>query len=191
MKGKSRNQRDTTWTDLRTEIQRVCAGLNLDVKPLNIHEWAAVEYRVISHFTGDRRIGMTWMWENRIRGKFDSYGKEIGTWEELCDALRAVIPADGRYWLFLEDSLRLNTKFWGYSGDMKSIIALLSELPVCDFYIVSKKLRWVAGESHEGILFAYGEIAGALCNHFEPVPPETAIEDQRHGQAILPQGEKQ
>jgi hypothetical protein len=150
------------------EVRRICADFNLPVKPLNIHEWRAVEYRVVSRFTGDERVGLTWMWENRIRVDFDCCDKMFEDWQSVCDTLRAIVPPAESLWLFLEDQLRLKTKFWGYSGDITSIVVLLGELPPDDFYIVSKKLRWVAGQNHHDVLFAYGELAEPLRNLLSP-----------------------
>jgi hypothetical protein len=157
-----------TWTDLRIEVQNICDSLALKIKPLDIHEWSAIEYRIISHFTGDKQLGFTWMWENRISDRFDHYSKNTSGFEAIREVLPAAMDHDESVWFFIEDSFRLKTKFWGYSGDIHSLLLLLGELPGCDYYIVSKKLRWVVGENHSDVLFAYGEIAEKFRTHRNP-----------------------
>ena len=152
----------TTWTDLRIHIQKTSEQLKLDIKPIGFHTWPAVEYRVVHKFTGDDRVRLTWMWEERILDSFDHADKHIPQFTEMCDIFRAIICADEPLWLFIEDNLRLKTKFWGYSDTIGSILALLGELPGLDFYIASKKLEWVAGQNHSDVIFAYGDLAEKL-----------------------------
>ncbi|WP_271001750.1 DUF6756 family protein [Listeria seeligeri] len=148
-----------SWTDLRVQVQKEIDKTSLDIRSLNIHEWPAIEYRIMKHFANDERFGFNWMWENRIDDSFDYYAKEIFDFELLKRLMLKSINNNEYVWLFLEDSYRQKSKFWGYSGKISSIMSLLDNLPLCDYYIVSKKLKWVTGQNHHDILFGYGEIA--------------------------------
>ena len=153
---------------MRIEVQKISEQFKLDIQPIGIHAWPAIEYRVTHHFTGDQRIGLTWMWENRILDSFDHAAKHVPDFTEACDVFLAIISTDEPLWLFIEDTMRLKTKYWGYSGTIGSIVTLLSELYGLDFYIVSKKLKWVAGQNHSDVVFAYGDLAEKLRRYFDP-----------------------
>ena len=149
--------KETTWTDFR-----ICDAMSLDVVPCGIHEWQSVEADVIAHFTHDSEPKMTWMWENRITPQFPCYGVMHTGWDMVYDTFTAIIPNSESLWLFLEDSLDMEPKYWAYSGTIVSMMTLLGELPGCDYYLVSKKLAWVVGENHSDVLFAYGDMADLL-----------------------------
>jgi hypothetical protein len=106
------------------------------------------------------------MWENHISSNFEQYSKHVPQYSALSNILDNVISHDDALWLFLEDTLSNQTKFWGYSGKIKPILTLLGELPLLDFFIVSKKLEWLVGQNHHDVLFGFGEIASSLerCN---------------------------
>ncbi|MDR3237475.1 MAG: hypothetical protein LBT84_03140 [Spirochaetia bacterium] len=155
----------STWTELRIEIDKCIKDDNLQIKPLNIAKWNEIEHKIINHFTGLNN-GFTWMWENNILNKFDHYTKEISDFSILSKILLEIIDKNELIWLFLEDNLNLQSKYWGYTGKINDIVKLLGELPLYDFYIISKKLKWIIGQNHEDIVFSYGEIAKELKIYF-------------------------
>ena len=114
------SRKETTWTDFRVEVQRTCTRMGLDVVPLGIHEWRSVETTVISHFTHDSEPAMTWMWENRITPEFPAYAVMHTGWDMVYDTFTTIIPSSESLWLFLGDSLNMETKVWAYTGTILS-----------------------------------------------------------------------
>ncbi|MDR1821604.1 MAG: hypothetical protein LBQ91_04105 [Oscillospiraceae bacterium] len=137
-----------SWTDFRIEIQKIIAEHQLNIVTLNIHDWKPIEHRIMEYFTGAKNSELTWMWENNILSKFKCYAKEVSDSKQLFNVLLDIVNHNEAVWLFLEDSLHWKTKFWGYSGNIEAIVTLLKELPLRDFYIISKKLKWVIGQNH-------------------------------------------
>jgi hypothetical protein len=155
------DKNEPTWTKFRIEIDKSIKNNNLKIIPLNITQWNKIEHKIINFFTGTNG-GFTWMWENKILKKFDSYAKQIDDYEILEDIIKNNIGQNELLWIFLEDSINGQSKYWGYSGKIDDIIKLLGDIFLNDFYIVSKKLKWIIGQNHEDILFGYGEIAKKL-----------------------------
>ena len=158
------------WTDLRGETARVIAAGGLDIEPLGLAAWRAVECRVTGHFT-NCESGLYWSWENAIAETFDRAAAPVPDFADVASILSVCIPHDERVWLFLEGSRGGRAKFWGYEGTVPAITALLGELPYCDFYIVSKKLAWLAGQDHHDVLYGVGGIAAAMREQFSHIKP--------------------
>jgi hypothetical protein len=155
----------STWTEIRIAIDKSIKNHNLQIEPLNITKWNRIEYKIINHFTGVNN-SFTWMWENNILNKFEHYAKEISDYSILQKIFFAIINKNESLWLFLEDNLKYQSKYWGYTGKINDIMKLLGNIPLCDFYIVSKKLKWIIGQNHEDVIFGYGEIAKELQLYF-------------------------
>ncbi|GHU65736.1 hypothetical protein AGMMS49983_13980 [Clostridia bacterium] len=165
------------WTNLRVQIKKTIEEHHLDIVALNIYEWRAVENRIAEHFIGTKNTELFWMWENHITSNFKQYSKQVSEFSELSRILKNVINHDEVLWLFLGDTLHGQTKFWGYSGNIEPIVALLEELPPLDFYIVSKKLEWLIGQNHHDILFGFGEIISSLAEKVKMI--EIQFETER------------
>jgi hypothetical protein len=148
---------DNSWTKLRIEINNCIKDYNLKIEPLNINKWNEIEHKIINYFT-ETNDGLTWMWENKIINKFDSFAKQISDFNILIEIIYETINKEELLWFFVEDTLNYKTKYWGYEGKITEIIKLFKEIHLDDFYIVSKKLEWVIGQNHHDILFCFGEI---------------------------------
>ena len=70
--------------------------------------------------------------------------------------LDRIIPNELCYVLF-EDINRCRTKYWLYEMFPQELITVLSEVPYDDFYIVSKKFKWLISECHEEVVYFVGE----------------------------------
>jgi hypothetical protein len=148
---------DNSWTELKIEIENCIKNYNLKIESLNINKWNVIEHRIINYFTGTNE-GFTWMWEERILSKFNSFSKPISDFNILEKIICEIINEKELLWIFIEDTLNYETKYWGYEGKIKDFMKLLGELCSCDFYIISKKLEWVIGQNHSDVLFGYGKI---------------------------------
>ena len=136
--------KNNTWTDLRIELEKIIANRQLAIRPLGIYEYPGIEYRVVKHFTGDESWGMSWMWENRVKKNFISFSRHCPDFSIIASEFLANIKNDEQIWFFIEDSLRQKSKFWGYSGCITDFVGLLEDLPLADFYFVSKNERTIA-----------------------------------------------
>ncbi|MDF5737958.1 MAG: hypothetical protein PUQ00_20480 [Nostoc sp. S13] len=47
--------------------------------------------------------------------------------------------------------------FWLYEGGIAVIADLIGEIYGFEYYIVSKKLEWLLGEDHNGVLIGVGQ----------------------------------
>jgi hypothetical protein len=150
-----------TWTDSRMEIKNCINNFNLEIIPLNIIKWNEIEHKIINHFT-KTKDGFTWMWENKILKEFDFYAEQITDFDILIKILSEIINPNEVVWVFIEDTLNYETKYWGYEGKINYIIKLFKEIHLDDFYIISKKLEWVIGQNHHDVLFGFGGIKKIL-----------------------------
>lgn len=143
-----------SWTHLRIEIEKCIKELDLGIISINIMEWEQIQCNVVEHFTG-AKSGFTWMWEEKILfNTFDHYANYPVDLKTRQIILSESINYDELLWLFIADS----HKYWGYEGKIKDILKLLSKIQSPDFYIASKKLKWVIGRNHHHALFGFGEI---------------------------------
>lgn len=67
------------------------------------------------------------------------------------------VPTEAVY-VLLEDVKGYQAKYWLYEMHLPELIRILDEVNgLDDFYIISKKYRWLLSENHEGILSYVGE----------------------------------
>jgi hypothetical protein len=156
---------EKAWTIARIEIQNCIKNYNLEIFPVNINKWNEIEHKIINNFTG-LNDGFTKRWENKILNKFIHCAEIIPDVNKILNIILKTINKEEIVWVFIEDTseemLRYGTKYWGYEGKINDIIKLFNEIVICDFYIVSKKIKWVIGQNCHDTLFGYGEIVELL-----------------------------
>lgn len=94
--------------------------------------------------------------QNRFNPSFILKTQYIGNnrgWYQLLDKM---IPDTLHYVLF-EDRKNYQPKYWVYEMFPKEIITIINESSPQDFYIVSKKYKWLISECHEDIAYFVGD----------------------------------
>lgn len=65
---------------------------------------------------------------------------------------------DAEVWLVVEDfpttgNRKAHGDLWLLEGDASAALALLAELHFVEYYLVDRKMTWMLGENHHGIVF--------------------------------------
>lgn len=107
------------------------------VKNAGSLHWSNIQCRFNSSFTINKQyIGNNVLWYRR---------------------LDRIIPDTLHYVLF-EDKENYHPKYWVYEMFPNEIITVINESEgLKDFYIVSKKFKWLISECHEDIVFFVGD----------------------------------
>ena len=81
----------------------------------------------------------------------------IGNHRRWYQLLHKIIPDTAHYVLF-EDTINFQPKYWVYEMFPNEIITVIDECcGLNDFYIVSKKYKWLISECHEEIAYFVGD----------------------------------
>lgn len=100
--------------------------------------------------------------QNRFNPSFSLKTLYIGNNMKWYQLLRKIIPDTLTYVLF-EDSRNYQPKYWVYEMFPAEIITVINESSPQDFYIVSKKLKWLISECHEDIVYFVGDGIDISC----------------------------
>ena len=145
---------------MRDEIERVIKELNLDRS--RVFEVSHLQYANII-----RRIEQTFVknggplhWSNiemRFEPSLALKTRYIGDDPMWISELERIIP-DALHYVLFEDSVDMRDKYWVYEMHPREMITVLSEVEILhDFYIVSKKMKWLISECHEDIVYFVGD----------------------------------
>jgi hypothetical protein len=129
-------------------------GVESQLRLVEPHRYQAILERIILGRTKlDRSaVSALWWWEAL---------REPVAYVERPDpleTLRALISPDEPVWFVAEDgSSKKQGNFWLYESTIEPICAVLREMPLFEYYVVSKKLEWLVCENHHGYVIASGE----------------------------------
>ncbi len=85
---------------------------------------------------------------------------------DVTKILGDILPNDSKLWFIGQESKNGKPKYWLYESDIFSILKLLDQMYIFDYYIVNKKYKWLVSEEHHGVLLASGEpVASRLENY--------------------------
>ncbi len=96
--------------------------------------------------------------ENRFSPSFTIKQTYVGDNVLWYHQLNKIIP-DCLHYVLFEDTINFQPKYWLYEMFPSEIITVIdeSEPSPDDFYIVSKKLKWLISECHEDIVYFVGD----------------------------------
>ena len=151
------------WSDLRADIERVRKDLKLseeDFSEVNINEWQSVQQNIKINFLHERshNLSVTWLW-NDFKAETFVFACESDPYKKL-DLL---IDEDEVVWFFVNETVNEKTKYWFYQGRIKAIQEVIGEAVGLDeYYIASKKYKWMLCVNHHDILIGAGDIIPKL-----------------------------
>ena len=142
------------WTPLRKEILNICKRIDASeqrFKPVPMQDWESIQDKILQKFCYPNRIG--WIWE---RLKEDSYTVQFN-YNNVIDKLSHLLADSEIVWLFLNETVTEQTKYWFYEGYVSDIISVLKESKLIDeVYIASKKYEWLLCVNHHDYIIATG-----------------------------------
>lgn len=106
-------------------------------------------------------------WSNmgRFQPKLPCKTQNIANDRMWVEKLPYIIPKNERFvYVLFEDCKNFEPKYWVYEMCIPELICIVGE--VCgldDFYIVSKKFKWLISECHEDIVSFVGDSLDLSC----------------------------
>jgi hypothetical protein len=147
-----RSRKKNTWTELRVELQNLCAKLNIserDFAEVGIHEWKGIKKQVWSRFSNFLNSAQIW---NTLSDEYASIKFDLN-----CTAFSNLINPSEQVWIFLSETVREQTKRWVYQGNIKAFEILFLESHLMnEVMIVSKKYEWLLILDDHDILYGVG-----------------------------------
>jgi hypothetical protein len=118
---------------------------------ISLHRYERVLRRVADHFLARGMLDLErgWWWEH-LRG--ESHGL---TPTDPLAVVRLLLSPTTRYWFIASEGL--DRPKWVLEADGFGIMTILTELHHFEYYIVEKKLAWMMGENHHGVVFGVGD----------------------------------
>jgi hypothetical protein len=146
-------------SDTRSNINDAIRSLQLeakDFKLVSLYAYKEILLKVLEAFTtlDERGLSYTWLWEH-----FKGVRFSIRTDNNL-SILEEIIPENESVWFIALNGGKRKKQgnFWVYEGTIKPIVSVIGETLLLDeFYIVSKKLKWLICENHHDCLIGIGE----------------------------------
>lgn len=113
--------------------------------------WKSILERIADRFLqgGVRDLTHPWWWE---RLKNESHG--FAPYDAVL-AVSELLDDQESYWFIASEEHA--GKKWLCEANRAGIAELLANMYYFEYYIVHKKLHWLLGENHHGVLFATGE----------------------------------
>ena len=101
--------------------------------------------------------------ERRFSPRFERRFLDVSRSPGWYLALPNIVPEpDKPVYALFEDSLAFEPKYWLYEAYLPELVKILYEIPVCDFYVVSKKYNWLISEDHEETACFVGDVFSSL-----------------------------
>ena len=144
--------------DFRGHVAEAVKTLQIsqdDFHLISLYKYEEVLVSVLNEFTtlGKKGLNCGWWWNDFKQPKASVYlDYPPGILEQL-------IPSDEVVWFIAEDSSyqKKNGFHWVYEGKLKTVVAVLGEMYGFEYYIASKKLKWLLGETHHNVLVGTGD----------------------------------
>lgn len=145
---------------MREEIESIIKKFNLERS--RIFEVSHIRYEDIIEKVEKTfvRNGGPLHWsnvENRFSGVLPLKTQHMGNNKLWYQKLDRIIGDELHYVLF-EDTKNYEPKYWVYEMCPHEIITIIGEsYMLADYYIVSKKFKWLISECHEDIVYFVGD----------------------------------
>jgi hypothetical protein len=136
-----------------TEVAKA-VGVESQLRLVEPHRYQAILGRIIlCRTTLDKSaVSALWWWEAlREPVAYIKPADPVAT-------LKALVSPGEPVWFVAEDgSSKKQGNFWLYETTIEPVCAVLQEMPLFEYYVVSKKLEWLICENHHGHVIASGE----------------------------------
>jgi len=143
--------------DIRDQITTLIKTLCLDeqIALVRPYEYLAILERIIAERTllNKNAVSALWWWES-LRAPVAYAPSEAADTEA---ALRTLVAPGTPVWFVVEADQKEHGNFWLYEGSIEAVCALLPEMPMCEFYVVSRKMDWLICENHHNMLIVNGD----------------------------------
>jgi hypothetical protein len=143
--------------DIRDQIAALIKTLGLDeqIALVRPYEYLAILERIIAERTllNKNAVSALWWWES-LRAPVAYAPSEAA---EIADTLRMLAAPGAAVWFVVEADRKEHGNFWLYEGSIEAVCALLPEMPMCEFYVVSRKMDWLICENHHDMLIVNGD----------------------------------
>lgn len=121
---------------------------------VSLYQYEDILVSILNEFTdlGNKGLNCGWWWNdfNQPKASFHlAYPPGI---------LEQLIPPEEIVWFIPEDSFyqKQNGLHWVYEGKLKTVVAVIGEMYAFEYYIASKKFKWLLGETHHDVLVGTG-----------------------------------
>lgn len=163
MMKKKRSVLKNEWPFLRADIERVIKELNLreqEFCPLKINEWESVEKNIEKYFLVEqpKRISRSWLWSDL---KCEYYAK--GFSDDPYLSLNLLVSEKEQVYFIVNETINEKTKYWYYEGTVEKVIEVIGEaVGIDEYYLVSKKYKWLLCVNHHNVLMGTGEMIAKM-----------------------------
>lgn len=154
--------------NLRANIEKTRKRLGIhkeQFSEVSLHAYQDILKEIWRKFTKLGHKAENYFWINNYIENAIFY--RPGTQRESIFILKSIIPSDEKIWLIGLETKNEKPKYWLFEGDAESIIAILDEMYIFDFYLVSKKYQWIFTEEHSGVLIASGDPVATKLNEYK------------------------
>jgi len=143
---------------LRSDIEEQRKELIIDTSDfseINLHQYEDILKNIWKSFTKLGHQAKNNFWINHHIENAVSHNPTSE--DEVIKILKDIIPLNDKYWFIGQETKNECPKYWLYEGSLASIISILDNMYLFDFYIVDKKYKWIISEEHHGIIVGTGE----------------------------------
>lgn len=145
------------WETLRAEVENIIKTLELSAdsfKAVSLHKWQSIEAAIGANFLKTDGSKVNWWWEH-FKNTYYSTQANI---QHLPEQLTSIIK-DEIVYLVLFDGF----KMWYYEGTRETVIRVIWECASwSEYYIISKKYKWLLCHHHHDGLIGVGSIVSVM-----------------------------
>lgn len=171
MKRKARHILRQDWSETRSHIEDVRKKLSLEnnkFQPVNINQWQKVFQTIKAIFFTREDLG----YQPYSYLKKEHFAITYSEYPDI-NKLNLIFDKDENAYFFIRETINEKSKYWIYEGDVKSIIKVISEMYVYEYYIVSKKYEWIFINTRYRFLIGCGTIITKMKAHEDIIKPES------------------
>ncbi len=155
--------------DLRDsiEIERKALGISLDCfSEVQYYAEKHILQQIWNRFTKLGHQAEKYFWINHhLIGDVIRYQPKKEN--DITKILVGILPPQEIVWFIGQETKNEQPKYWLYEAKVNSVIDILDNMYVFDFYIVNKKYHWLVTQEHHGILLAVGDPIAERLNEYK------------------------
>jgi hypothetical protein len=149
---------------------------------LNLNKYEQILEDILNFFTKNGKNNLnSWRWWNDLKDEFNethlSYRDETG-WKHL----DKFIDSSENLWFVALETINQKPKYWACEGKIKAIQQIVTDAYTGDYFIISKKFRWMIGENPYAMLEACGEFGMQIVNDLKKF--EDSLNTEKSGTQI-------
>ena len=145
--------------DFRGHIAEAVKTLQIssnDFRLVSLYEYEDILVSILDRFTilGKKGIYCNWWWNDFKKPTASIYH------EYPHRILEQLIPPEEKVWFIAENTCsgKNNGCHWVYEGTLATVVSVIGEMYYgFEYYLASKKLAWLLGETHHNVLVGTGD----------------------------------